>query len=129
MGSKTYIISKEIADTPTDINFEIMEGVYCFRFYADYWEMQNFLSICKVITDINEVYLSCSVPLIELVHQLQIKNYLIEFENDFAGIPDESGFIIPVSNGIILHEFIVDEDNDDFAALKRAYNAVGLEYP
>ena len=129
MASETYIICKEVTATPDDIDFKTRGGVSHFRFYSDFWEMQNFLSVCKVSANINDVYLSCSEPLMELIHQLQIKNYLIEFEHDFAGMPDESGFIIPVSNGIILNKLIVDENNNEFAAVKRAYKAVGLDYP
>jgi len=129
MASETYIISKEITNTPTDNDFEITGGTYYFKFDSDYCEMQNFLSICKVSASITDVYLSSSGSIIELIHRLQIKNYLIEYENDFAGQPDDSGFIIPVSNGIILNKLIVDESNADFGAFKRAYKAVGLDYP
>jgi hypothetical protein len=112
MAGETYIICKGIdeADIPDDIDFQVCDGEYHFKFYSDLWEMRNFLEVCKVSNDINDIYLSCAKPLIELVHRLQIKDYVIQYENDFAGIPDDNGFTIPVSNGVILNRLIIDED-------------------
>lgn len=130
MASETYIICKEINDdVPDDIDFEILGGRYYFTFDSDLLEMKYFLSVCKVSADINDVYLSCCKPLIELVDRLQIKNYLIQYEHDFAGAPDDNGFTIPILNGIILNKLIVDKENEGFAPLKRAFKAVGLDYP
>lgn len=129
MASETYIISKEIADASTDNDFKIVRGKYYIGFKSDYHEMQTLLGMCKISANMNDIYISGSSLLIELIHHFQLKNYLIEFENDFAGIADESGFIIPVLNAVILNKLIVDESNADFGAFKRAYNAVGFDYP
>ena len=129
MASETYIVCKKITVNPTESNPQIIGGLYHFTFYTDPREMQDFLERCKISHDINDIYMSCFEPMLKLIRQLELKDFIIEYENDFAGIPDESGFTIPVVNGKIVNKFICDESNNSLSNCKRAYKAIGVDYP
>lgn len=129
MASETSIICKDIKGNVDDYDFEIIKGVYFFHFHSDLTEMRDFLEICKVSADVRDINLSCTEPILNLVDHLQIKSYLIQYNHDFAGIPDKSGFTVPVKNGIILNRYISDEEDYDERIYKQAYKSIGIDYP
>jgi len=131
MPSETYIIFKKTEDLPNDISFELSKGPYYYSFYieTDLWEMQEFLSQCKINTDISDIFNSDINHLLALAEELGLKEYIIEYEHDFAGQPDENGFIIPILNGKIMNKYIVDEENKSFLTNKKAYKLIGIDFP
>ncbi|WP_461450985.1 hypothetical protein [Mucilaginibacter sp.] len=129
MSSYTTISTKELIVVSEDISFCKYLDFYCYTFDSDFWEMLDMLATCKTSYNVIAATLPGLKPVSEILEKLNKQDYLIDYVNDFANMPDESCFTLPVLNGKIVNEYIVDENNRNKVSIKAAYSIVNLKIP
>jgi hypothetical protein len=126
MGCSLNIVCKRLSNVPKDIAYKEYGTQYYFD--VDYgFQEREILNACMSYLEIDDIYLSAFKPIMELVERLKLKDFLIIYDDEFAGVPGDNGYIIPVKNGKIMHKYIVADDYDGgCGSYELAFKLIGL---
>lgn len=114
MSSNFTLITKEkIEDFSEieDVYLSIHNGYHTFSLNISHYGAVSFLEQCLSQTHIDNILGSEFKCLLELIDVYKLKNFVIDYENDFAGMPCDDEFRVAFIDGFVQKSSLLQNQN------------------
>ncbi len=129
MAIEFDLITKQkvnVEDIPEDITWDERNGILIFHIHMDYFDAKFFLEACLTNEFVSNILAGPYIQLLDLIDSLDLKDYLINYSNDFADMPDGDEYSIPVINGKIQRKYIFSNNEECSCTYDSVYHLLGI---